>query len=374
MNHKIKLFIAIFTFSIIGLGFFGLIAYDSAVNASYERESTLLKNFTKHFVHEVVEDIGGDEKNITQEKLSEWLDHHQNAEFILAVLEQEKNILSVIDSRNQSQYFITRLIKNEIIGSRSLEDHAYTWYSVKIADTPYYVSIIHKISADDAGSYFKSLGVPLIMTAILLLWLTIWVTLYIANLYEKINDRKNELEYQSNHDELTGLINRKSFLDELKLRVATAKEKKQTLSLCYLNVDNLKNINQTLGLQYGDDLLIDIAKRCVTIIGDKGVVARLGAAEFAIILWDIDLNVTRKMANQILKDLEGDIAVNNVKLNISPNIGITLFPEHGESAGELIQRTEIAIINAKKLDSRLTIFHDDLLDHYSPDLKLISLK
>ena len=75
---------------------------------------------------------------------------------------------------------------------------------------------------------------PLISTAVLLLW----IAFYIGNLYEKLNDRKNELELQSKHDGSTGLINRKSFLDVLQKQLSLAESKKQNVVLCCLNIND----------------------------------------------------------------------------------------------------------------------------------------
>jgi len=144
--------------------------------------------------------------------------------------------------------------------------------------------------------------------------------------------------------------------------------------LCYISINNFKDVNCTLGHDFADELLISVANRCSAIIGDKGYVSRLGAAEFAIILPDHNENEARNFAESVLKDVEDDITINNIKLNVSVNIGIASSPEHAQNMEELIQRAEIAIHNAKKLGSRITIFHSDLLNSYQPNLNLISLK
>jgi len=374
MNHKLKLFLGIFTSSLLGLGFFGMIAYESAVSASYDRESELLKKFASHFVDDLTEGLEFEGREINPQSIVRWLDEHQGHMFGVSILIQEQEVLSAIESRSYSRYFITRLFQNNISGSRSLDGQTFTWYSVQIKNTPYFLSVTHNVGDSDTGAYFRSLGVPMIVTAALLMWLTIWATFYIGNLYEKLNDKKNALEYQSKHDALTGLMNRTIYLKNLKALVEFAQEKKHELSLCYINIGNFKDINQTLGHQYGDDLLRTVAVRCKTIVGNGGMVSRLGAAEFAVVLPDHDMSETRNVIDDILQSIEDDITIDNVKLNITTNVGIASYPEHAESLDELIHHVEIAMENAKRLGSRITIFHNDLLTNYQPNLNLISLK
>lgn len=376
MKHKLKLklFFSIFSASLIALVFFGLVAYDSAINTSYEREAELLDGFSDHFVLHLLSDLNAKKIKLSQDSINQWLHHYKKTVFGLAIFTKDGNALNVLKSQNITKYFVTQLIGNNESGSRNLDNQTYTWNSRNIPDSPYYIAVIHKVSEESARSFFNSLGVPLIITAAVLLWLSTWVTIYLTSLYDRLNKQKNELEFQAQHDPLTKMINRSLYLQLLGSLCENAEQQKIPLSLCYLSINNFKDVNCTLGHDFADELLIAVANRCCDIAQEKGYVARLGAAEFAIILPDHDVNEARNFAESVLKDIEDDITINNIKLNVSVNIGIVSLPEHAQTMEELIQRAEIAIHNAKKLGSRITIFHSDLLKSYQPNLNLISLK
>jgi len=372
MKHKLKLklFFSIFSASLIALVFFGLVAYDSAINTSYEREKELLNRFSDYFIS----DISVPKTELNQKTINQWLQKYNNIEFGLAIFTNEESGLSVTKTQNITKYFVTQLIENNESGSRSVENKTYTWNSKNIPNSPYHLTVIHKVSEESSGSFFNSLGVPLIITAALLLWITTWVTIYLTSLYDSLNKQKNELEFQSQHDPLTKMINRELYLQLLGPLCEKSEKQKIPLSLCYISIKNFKDVNCTLGHDFADELLIAVANRCSAIIGDEGYVSRLGAAEFAIILPDHNENEARNFAESVLKEIEDDITINNIKLNVSINIGIVSAPEYAQNMEELIQRAEIAIHNAKKLGSRITIFHSDLLKSFQPNLNLISLK
>jgi len=376
MKHKLKfkLFFSIFSASLIALVFFGLVAYDAAINTSYEREAELLDGFSDHFVLHLLSDLKAKKSELNQDSINEWLHHYKKTAFGLAIFTNEGDTLNILKSQNITKYFVTQLIENKESGSRNLEHQTYTWNSRNIPGSPYHIAVIHKVSEESARSFFNSLGVPLIITATLLLWLTTWVTIYLTSLYDRLNKQKNELEFQAQHDPLTKMINRSLYLQLLGPLCDKSDKQNIPLSLCYISINNFKDVNCTLGHDFADELLIAIANRCSAIVQDNGYVARLGAAEFAIILPDHNTNEARIFAEGILKDIEDDITINNIKLNVSVNIGIVSSPEHAKNMEELIQRAEIAIHNAKKLGSRITIFHSDLLKSYQPNLNLISLK
>jgi len=373
MKHKIKLFVGIFGVAFIILMFFGLVAYHAAINTSSERESNLLNTFLDYFVIDLIEDTKDTKGEVSQEAINHWLDRYEQLSFGMGIFTKEDNIISILGSRNYSRYFITKLVQNNDSGHRNVESESYSWSSRKIGGTPFHVVVIHKVNKESNTSFFNSLGVPLIITMMLLLWITTWLTIYLTSLYDKLSTQKNKLEFQSKRDPLTKLINRSCFLEYLSNHFQNAKQKNIALSLCYININNFKDVNRSLGREYADRLLIIIGNRCKVTIGDLGHVARLGAAEFCMLLPDTNVDEARSLTSKVLKVLEEDIKINNIKLSVGLSSGIASYPQHTTTANDLMQRAEIAMCSAKNLGSRITIFHDDLLDNYNPDLSLISL-
>lgn len=170
-------------------------------------------------------------------------------------------------------------------------------------------------------------------------------------------DRAHQLAY---HDQLTGLPNRVMLLEQLDAAIATARRHDQMLAVVFLDLDNFKQVNDSLGHGQGDRLLVvvadilrgclrteDLVARSEAYAGD-GIVARLGGDEFTILLPAIRKPCdARHVAERILGALEQPIAVGAHEHTLGASIGITLFPEDGDDAATLLKNADVAMYHAK---------------------------
>ena len=170
-----------------------------------------------------------------------------------------------------------------------------------------------------------------------------------------------QVHYIAYHDSLTGLPNRLMFRDYLKRAIAEAKRSHQELALLFLDLDNFKRINDTLGHQSGDKLLQSFADRIngcvresdvvshVTHDGSSSIIARLAGDEFIILLpRTTGVTQTNKIARRILDALSEPFIIDKQELFISTSIGIALFPGDGQSVDDLMKNADIAMYHAKK--------------------------
>ena len=169
-----------------------------------------------------------------------------------------------------------------------------------------------------------------------------------AVLEERIAQRTEELFNLAHHDPLTDLPNRRELAIRLATTIAGAQEAGSSCALLYLDVDNFKTINDTLGHQFGDRVLQAIAERLLRISAKVGFLARLGGDEFTLVVPSVKspLSVEYFMAH-ILREFTIPLRVDDRELLVSLTAGIALYPEHGDSVEALLRAADSALHDAK---------------------------
>ncbi|AZT83717.1 EAL domain-containing protein [Marinobacter sp. NP-4(2019)] len=168
---------------------------------------------------------------------------------------------------------------------------------------------------------------------------------------EDISIRKRyeqQLLRQANYDILTGLPNRMLALDRLKLALAQARRENSLVGVMFLDLDNFKHINDTMGHDAGDNLLIEAARRISSCLRGTSTVARLGGDEFLVILPGLtDADATSQVAERILKTFEPAYLLDNQEVFVTTSIGIAIFPTDSDNSGTLLQHADAAMYQAK---------------------------
>jgi diguanylate cyclase (GGDEF)-like protein len=167
----------------------------------------------------------------------------------------------------------------------------------------------------------------------------------------------DRLEHQALHDDLTGLPNRVLFGDRVDHAIRAAQREGEQLALLLLDLDDFKQVNDTLGHQHGDALLRQVAERLVGCLRKGDTVARLGGDEFGILpLVATDLAGAASVTWKIQNALEAPFEVNGHGIDMRASIGITLIPEHGDNVGDLLRRADLAMYDAKHSGSGYALF------------------
>ncbi|RUM46331.1 MAG: hypothetical protein DSY46_00125, partial [Hydrogenimonas sp.] len=165
----------------------------------------------------------------------------------------------------------------------------------------------------------------------------------------EIMQKQREIETLSYHDRLTNLPNRSSFLNTLDKLIAQKSRKGTRFVLIYLDLDNFKEINDTIGYETGDKVLRYFAKRIKNSLRKEDLIARIGGDEFAIILSDLEtpeeaLYVARKIIEQFNKPFK----IDNRQFTISTSMGIAIFPDDGSNDIKLLAAADLALHRAKE--------------------------
>ena len=171
----------------------------------------------------------------------------------------------------------------------------------------------------------------------------------IATKTYEIKKQKEVLYVQAHHDCLTGLPNRILFNDRLEHGIEIAKRHNVKLALFFIDLDHFKQINDSLGHQIGDRVLVAVTERLKAKIRKEDTLARLGGDEFTIIMEDLkEMQNVSLLAHKILKVLTQPIHIEGHTLYISCSIGISLYPQDDSNAQNLIKYADAAMYKAKE--------------------------
>jgi len=175
---------------------------------------------------------------------------------------------------------------------------------------------------------------------------------YIAS-FTDITERKAaeaRIEHLAHHDILTGLLNRFSLQDRLEQSLAFARRERYQVAVFFIDLDRFKTINDTLGHHIGDKLLVEVAGRLVKNLRESDIVARIGGDEFVIVLTGmIDSANVAAIAESLRESVSLPYRIDGTELETSPSIGISMYPDDGTTASELLKKADVAMYHAKDL-------------------------
>ncbi len=187
------------------------------------------------------------------------------------------------------------------------------------------------------------------------------ITQYVA-VFSDISERKRreaELSRLANSDTLTGLPNRAVFSAELSRLV----DREERHALLVFDLDNFKKINDSLGHQLGDNLLIKLAERLTKLTKPKERLYRLGGDEFAILLESTnDIHLITSLAKELLKQINQPFFIHQHELAVTSSIGIVLYPEDGKDPEALLRNADTAMYHAKNDGANRYLFFNDSMN------------
>ncbi|MGH6654371.1 MAG: putative bifunctional diguanylate cyclase/phosphodiesterase, partial [Actinocrinis sp.] len=176
-----------------------------------------------------------------------------------------------------------------------------------------------------------------------------------------------EREWESNHDELTELPNRKFLRENGEQALAEAARTGSQVGLLLLDLDRFKEVNDTLGHLMGDQLLRVVADRLRGAIDPQYTVARLGGDEFAVLLPGVEDEATAvEIAHKIADMFSNSFPLHGITLDLEVSVGVALYPDHAEEFEQLLQRADVAMYLAKKSRSVVALYEAGR-DRNTPD-------
>lgn len=363
MNRRLKLLLIFSGVSLVSLVFFGFVAYDTARSASINKEQEFLQQFLDTELA-LIEREFADHGDLPAYAID--ADLNQKMGLYLALF-NDKGVQITPKLKNADVNAIVSHVSNLIWNSARAESGQvardgimYSWFVRPFSGLPFTAVLVYESHQAEAFSFFQQMGIPLIFTLFIVLWLSSWCAMYVAGLLDRLNEQKEHLQHSATHDILTKLPNRALMIERLDEAIAFAQQHNTSFALCFIDLNRFKEVNDTLGHQYGDELLVHVSKRLRDAMRGSDTVARLGGDEFAIVMQEIDTANVDLVCQRIVLSIEKAIELNRQSVFVSASVGIAMFPVHGLDAHTLIRHADVAMYAAKRSGNRIAFYADGM--------------
>jgi diguanylate cyclase (GGDEF)-like protein/PAS domain S-box-containing protein len=192
-----------------------------------------------------------------------------------------------------------------------------------------------------------------------------------AGLSRDITERRRmeeEIRHMAQHDALTGLPNRRMFVDILNLEMAQSRRHQTKLAVLFLDLDRFKEVNDTLGHEAGDRLLKIVAARLRGAIRESDTVARIGGDEFNLVLSDIArVEDVSEIVRKVVDSVARPVVISGHDLHVTTSVGISIYPDDAPAVDTLLRYSDIAMYHAKESGRNTFRF-------YNPSINVRSLQ
>ena len=177
----------------------------------------------------------------------------------------------------------------------------------------------------------------------------------------------------SHTDQLTGIPNRVLFYDRLQHGIDIAQRQHHNLALLVMDLDRFKDVNDTIGHYYGDELLQQVAARLQDTLGDEVQgLARMGGDEFAFLVSPCDVACATELARKALSVFAQSFQLNDHRVKMGASLGIAIYPQHGVYADTILQHADVAMYRAKYANSEYAVYDVQHDPHTSDRLSLVN--
>lgn len=186
----------------------------------------------------------------------------------------------------------------------------------------------------------------------------------------RIQRQITRIHQQAFYDELTGLPNRTNLFERLGLAISRADEEKRLLAVLLVDLNRFREINDTLGHEVGDMVLVEAGRRLQAAVGDEKLLARLGGDAFAVVAEVLDEASATEFAEELRAAMEPPIEADGTHLAVDATVGIAFYPVDGKDAHTLVKHAEVATYTAKEWRSGVLGYSPAVDPHDPEQLKL----
>ncbi len=369
MSLGSKLFLGFISASLFGITLFGYITYQATRTAQLDE----LNHSTSAGARQLAAMVSGLELAEMRPLLERAHQHQQMTDYNLLVTDSQKSILF----RSAEQKIDTPTLQL-VLGSRVSEGHIDTgkqyllWSRQAVPDSSLSIYLLRRIEKSGFASFLKSSGLPLAIASLILLLLALWGATILTSLYQRLERQRQELKHQTLHDGLTGLPNRTFLVEQTEQRLKRNLPQGECIALVIIDINRLKEINDTLGHYAGDTLLCQFADRLRDAIRSDDILARIVSDEFALLLDGVSQQAVLATTTRIQESMSEGFLLEGHEFYLGASIGVAFYPEHALNAINLIRHGEMAMYAAKRIGTGIAIYDETHNTSTLEQLKLVN--
>jgi diguanylate cyclase (GGDEF)-like protein len=241
-------------------------------------------------------------------------------------------------------------------GERGQESKVLRTYApVPVAGGTGVVALFQDYAPIARAAQATFLPVAGIFEAVLVL-LFVVLTPILRRVTRRLRRQMEEIEYRALYDDLTGLPNRTLFRDRIEQAILAARRVDASAAVVLLDVDRFKEVNDTLGHETGDQLLVELGGRLRDLARASETVARLGGDEFGVLLPTGSVDDATQLAARIHAALEEPFVLGELPLEVAASIGVVAYPDLGINVDTLLQHADVAMYVAKESHARTAVY------------------
>jgi diguanylate cyclase (GGDEF)-like protein len=366
MSLRSKLILSFITIILLIVSIFSAVAYTSARDYSQHNGQFLVHKENLHLIN-----LLGD-RTPSLEQLKWIFPESDDVNQIYVIFDQQTK-QAVSTAKTPNAILLQRNIEqdirsgnNALAGVINFNEEEYLWASDPIPNTQYNLVSAYRNTESNVATFLEFFSIPLSITLFIGIWIALWASAILANLIQRIEEKNLQLKFQAHHDPLTQLPNRDALVEFAQQAIESAKSNEEELIVCLIDIDALKDINDTLGHENGDILLGQITQRLKRSMRSSDLIGRFGGNKFAVILQHTQTNNIEAISNKLLENFEAIFEINNHNLYVRAILGIAIFPNHADNSLTLIQKAETALHKARKMALDFAVY-DISLDKNSAD-------
>jgi len=373
MKLRTQIFFTVLGITFLAQAVFGLLAYRQITESRGDQLTIFLQYLNREVAERLM--LPGN-LYVSEIYLEELRKKFSTPDSILIVQESEKILYVAGDTEHDlttlSKHLDEAYADDDKHGLIDIEGVQYYWAVSQLPNNKYQLVMLEPAGNEEI-LIAAALRFRLIISGIVILLTAIWASLLLSSKISKQLDEKNdELEHLALHDSLTGLPNRGLLAERLEQTLLQAERSKLPFALFLMDLDRFKEVNDTLGHHFGDELLKMVSGRIVNCMRKKDSIARLGGDEFAVLLPQTEYKGTENCAKRIIQSMDEPFFINNISTESKVSIGIAIYPDHGITTDALMQFADVAMYQAKKSQSGYAFYDPSQNIHTKRRLKLMN--
>jgi len=373
MKLRTQILLSILGISILAQVVFGVLAYRQITESRGDQLTIFLQYLNREIAERIT--LPGN-RYVSEIYLEELRQKFSTPESIL-IIQKSNTILYIAGNTHLNLADISLRLDEATSdidkhGLIELNNAQYYWAISDLPNPDYQLVMLEPAHSEEL-EIASALKLRLLSSGLVITWLAIWVGLILSSKISRELDKKSkQLQHMALHDNLTGLPNRTLLADRMKQVLLQSSRSNQPFALFLLDLDRFKEVNDTLGHHFGDELLKMVSDRLLNSMRDNDSIARLGGDEFAVLMPQTDIAGAELCANRILHAMKDHYVINDVATESKASIGIALYPEHGENTEELMQFADVAMYQAKKSKSGYAVYDHSQNTHSVRRLRLMN--